>query len=125
MDPGQPPARLREALHQPGRHRIAPGEEDDGSVHGRMLRRDCDGCGDCVNEVDFLSLEIPRRLLDGLQIAGRPNLQDNVFALFQPQLPESLPKPFDQTLVRTALMTDSHASDVTQSLTRGRARRGE
>jgi hypothetical protein len=79
-----------------------------------------------VDEVDLLSLELPRRRLDGLRIAlCVPDVQNVVFALFEPQLPEPLPQFVDHHLIHTAVVDDPHAIDVPGRLPAGGVWRDE
>src|SRR5262249_36194193 len=82
--------------------------------------------GNGVDEDDFPAFEIPRRRLDRLQIVlGFPDVQDEVFSLFQPELPESLPQSVDHHLVFAAEVDDPNARDIPGRLTLGGKRPGE
>jgi len=53
------------------------------------------------------AFEIPRRRLDRLQVVVRlPDVQDELFAFFEPQLLETLPQPFDPHVHAAALRVE-------------------
>src|SRR5438128_8654126 len=112
VDARESPARLPEALDEAKRDWIRPGVEHDGNRLRRLLGRKRHGAADCVDQVDFLTFEIPRRLLHRLQIAlAFADVKDEL-PLLEAQLPETLPEPVDGSHIRTALQDDSDAIDA-------------
>src|SRR6266700_3743501 len=109
--------RIPRELHVPLRDAIVPivKHHDPAEPRNhlrRLLGRKRHRAADCVDQVDFLTFEIPRRLLHRLQIAlAFADVKDELLPLLEAQLPETLPEPLDGSHVRTALQDDSDAID--------------
>src|SRR5262249_58144128 len=101
-----------EAFHEPGVDWIAAHIEYDGYAGCRSPRRSDDRVGNCVYERNFVCFKIPRCRLGGLHISlCIADLEDEVFALFKPQLPQPLSQPVNRLVPRTSRKQNSYAID--------------
>jgi len=66
--------------------------EHDGHVFRHALGRESDRCGHRIDQVDPIPLELPRRRLYRLEIPlDIADVEDDLLALLESQLPETLP----------------------------------
>src|SRR3984893_11458337 len=113
VDARESPARLPEALDEAKRDWISPGVEHDGNRLRSLLDGKRHRAADCVDQVDFLTFEISRRLLYRLQIAlALTDVKNELLPLLEAQLSETLPEPVDGSRIRAALQDDADAIDA-------------
>ena len=99
-DAGQVPVRLREGLHDAGRHRIADEREHDGNgLRGRFGRER----GRLAAGEDHVHARLDERLGGGAQFLraaiGEPDVEDDVAAVLETGLAESDLEPVDGRVV--------------------------
>jgi len=94
---------------------------------GQALRRhESDLRGDGIDDLNPAALEIPRRLLGQLGIPlDLPDVQDEMLALLEPQLPQSLPQSVRHHMVITAHVDDPDAMAARRRLPPDDVRSGE
>ncbi len=119
------PSGLPEALDEAERDWIATDVEHNGDSLCSPLDHERDRGGHRIDQVDFLTFEIPRCLLHRLQIAfALAYVENELFPLLEAQLSETFAEPVDGPQIRAALQDDSDAIDA-GLLRLGGERRGE
>src|SRR6266511_3953053 len=110
VDARKSPAGLPEGLDKAEGYRISRREEHDGDAFCGPLGRERDRGGHRIDQVDLLRLETPRGSLHRLQIAlGIAHVEDELLALLESELPETVSQPIDGGGVRASLEEDSYA----------------
>src|SRR5439155_13260488 len=113
VDARESPSGLAEALDEADGHRIRPDVEHDRDALRRPLGGESDRGCERVDQVNLLLFETPRRRIHRRQIAfGVAHVEDELPSLPESQLPESVPQPVDDRVVRPSLEDDSYAIDA-------------
>lgn len=126
MDTRETSARFPIALDETGGHRIGPGIEHDRDALRGPLGREGHRARDRVDYVDLLAFETAGRRPHRLHIAFAIVHQENeLLALLESQLPETVSQAIDGLEVHAPVEEDSHAIDTSLLCIGGERQRQE